>query len=91
MPGLPTVSETVPGYEVSGWSGVGVRMGTPREIIERLNREINAGLANPTVKAQLEETGSAPMPLTPAQFGAFIAAETEKWGRVVKFSGAKPD
>ena len=91
MPGLPTVSETVPGYEVSGWSGVGVRMGTPREIIERLNREINAGLANPTVKAQLEETGSAPMPLTPAEFGAFIAAETEKWGRVVKFSGAKPD
>ena len=91
MPGLPTVSETVPGYDVSGWSGVGVRMGTPREIIDRLNREINAGLANPTVKAQLEETGSVPMPLTPAQFGAFIAAETEKWGRVVKFSGAKPD
>jgi tripartite-type tricarboxylate transporter receptor subunit TctC len=91
LPDLPTVSETVAGYEVSGWSGVGVRMGTPREIIERLNREINAGLANPTVKAQLEETGSVPMPLTPAQFGAFIAAETEKWGRVVKFSGAKPD
>ena len=91
MPGLPTVSETVPGYDVSGWSGVGVRMGTSREIIDRLNREINAGLANPTVKAQLEETGSVPMPLTPAQFGAFIAAETEKWGRVVKFSGAKPD
>ena len=91
MPDLPTVSETVPGYEVSGWSGVGVRTGTPREIIERLNREINAGLANTTVKAQLEETGSVPMPFTPAQFGAFIATETEKWGRVVKFSGAKPD
>jgi tripartite-type tricarboxylate transporter receptor subunit TctC len=91
IPDLPTVSETVPGYEVSGWSGVGVRTGTPREIIERLNREINAGLANPTVKAQLEETGSVPMPLTPAQCGAFIAAQIEKWGRVVKFSGAKPD
>jgi tripartite-type tricarboxylate transporter receptor subunit TctC len=91
MPNLPAVSETIPGYEVSGWSGVGVRIGTPREIIERLNREINAGLANPTVKAQLEETGSVPMPLTPAEFGAFVAAETEKWGRVVKFSGAKPD
>jgi tripartite-type tricarboxylate transporter receptor subunit TctC len=91
MPNLPAVSETVPGYEVSGWSGVGVRSGTPLEIVERLNREINAGLANPTVKAQLEETGSVPMPLTPAEFGAFVAAETEKWGRVVKFSGAKPD
>ena len=91
MPELPTVSETVPGYEVSGWSGVGVRVGTPRAIIERLNREINAGLANPTVKAQLEETGSVPMPLTPVEFSAFVAAETEKSGRVVTFSGAKPD
>jgi tripartite-type tricarboxylate transporter receptor subunit TctC len=91
IPDLPTVSETVPGYEVSGWSGVGVRNGTPREVLERLNREINAGLANPTVKARLEETGSVPMALTPAEFGAFVAAETEKWGRVVNLSGAKPD
>ena len=91
LPDVPTVSETVPGYEVSGWSGVAVRSGTPREIVERLNQEINAGLANPAVKAQLVDTGSVPMPLTPAEFGAFVSAETEKWGKVVKFSGAKPD
>jgi tripartite-type tricarboxylate transporter receptor subunit TctC len=69
---------------------VAVRRGTPPEIIDRLYREIDAGLADPTVRAQLEETGSVPMSLTPAEFGALLTAETEKWGKVVTFSGAKP-
>jgi tripartite-type tricarboxylate transporter receptor subunit TctC len=90
LPDVPTVSETVSGYEANGWSGVAVRKGTSSEVIERLNREINAGLANPAVKAQLEETGGVPMSLTPAEFGALVTAETEKWATVVKFSGAKP-
>jgi tripartite-type tricarboxylate transporter receptor subunit TctC len=88
---VPTVSETVSGYQATGWSGVAVRKGTSPEVIERLNREINAGLANPAVRAQLEETGSVPMSLAPAEFGALVAAETEKWGKVVKFAGIKAE
>jgi tripartite-type tricarboxylate transporter receptor subunit TctC len=70
---------------------VAVRKGTSSEIIERLNREINAGLANPAVKAQLEETGGVPMSLTPAEFGALVTAETEKWAKVVKLAGIKAE
>jgi tripartite-type tricarboxylate transporter receptor subunit TctC len=91
LPDVPTVSETVSGYEANGWSGVAVRKGTSSEVIERLNREINAGLANPAVKAQLEETGGVPMSLTPAEFGALVTAETEKWAKVVKFAGIKAE
>jgi tripartite-type tricarboxylate transporter receptor subunit TctC len=91
LPDVPTVRETVSGYEANGWSGVAVRKGTSSEVIERLNREINAGLADPTVKAQLEETGSMLMPLTPAEFGALVTAETEKWGKVVRAANIKPD
>jgi len=91
LPDLPTVADTVPGYEASTWFGVGVPKGTPTEVIEKLNREINAGLADPTVKARLAEVGTSVFSATPADFGKFIAAETEKWGKVVKFSGAKPD
>jgi tripartite-type tricarboxylate transporter receptor subunit TctC len=91
LPDLPTVADTVPGYEASTWFGVGVPKGTPTEVIEKLNREINAGLADPTVKARLAEVGTSVFSATPSDFGKFIAAETEKWGKVVEFSGAKPD
>jgi len=91
FPDVPTVGETVSGYETAGFSGVAVRQGTPSEIIERLNREINAGLANPAVRTQLEETGSAPMSLTPAEFGALLVAETEKWGKVIRAANIKAE
>ena len=88
---LPTVAETVPGYETSSWYGVGAPKGTPSEIVERLNREIAAGLENPIINGRLAEAQAAPMPLTSVQFGMHIAAETEKWGKVVKAVGIKAD
>ncbi len=91
LPDLPTVAETVPGYETSSWYGMGAPKGTPAEIIERLNREIAAGLENPVVRARLAESYAAPMPLTSAQFGTHIAAETEKWGKVVQAVAIKAD
>jgi tripartite-type tricarboxylate transporter receptor subunit TctC len=91
LPGVATIAETVPGYEASTWFGFGAPKGTPPEIIARLNQVINAGLADPTIKARLAEVGSAPMPMSPAEFGALVAAETEKWAKVVKLSGARPE
>jgi tripartite-type tricarboxylate transporter receptor subunit TctC len=84
-------AETVPGYEASTWFGFGAPRGTPPEIITRLNAVINAGLADPAIKARLAEVGSEPMPLSPAEFGALVAAETEKWAKVVKAAGAKAE
>jgi tripartite-type tricarboxylate transporter receptor subunit TctC len=91
LPDVPTVAETVPGYETGTWWGVGVPKGTPRDIVERLNREINAVLAEPKIKARLAELGSAPLVVTPEAFGKFLVTETEKWAKAVKFSGAQVD
>jgi tripartite-type tricarboxylate transporter receptor subunit TctC len=90
-PDIPTVGEVVPGYEASQWYGVGVPKNTPVAIVEKLNKEINAGLANPKLKAQLADLGGTVLPGSAADFGKLIAEETEKWAKVVKFSGTKPD
>ncbi|MFL4982125.1 MAG: tripartite tricarboxylate transporter substrate-binding protein, partial [Xanthobacteraceae bacterium] len=91
LPDVPSIAETLPGYEARTWAGVGVPKGTPPDIIARLNRDINAGLASPTVKARLADVGTIPMIVSAAEFGAFVAAETEKWAKVVKFAGIKPE
>jgi tripartite-type tricarboxylate transporter receptor subunit TctC len=91
FPDVPTIGETVPGFEANSWCGVGVPRGTPPEIIERLNREINAGLKDPTVKAQLAKVATTPIFFTPAEFGAYVAAEIEKWGKVIKVAQVKPE
>jgi tripartite-type tricarboxylate transporter receptor subunit TctC len=91
LPELPTVGEFLPGYEASAWNGVAAPKGTPADVIARLNKEINAGLADPRMKARFADLGAMVSAGTPAEFGTFIADETEKWGKVVRFSGAKPD
>src|ERR1041385_749246 len=89
LPDVPAVAEFVPDFEASQWYGVGAPTGTPAETIAILNREINAGLATPRLKAQLADMGGSILLTTPDEFGAMIAMETEKWAKVVKFSGAK--
>jgi tripartite-type tricarboxylate transporter receptor subunit TctC len=91
LPDLPTVSEYVPGYEASPLWGVGVPKNTPADIIDKLNKEINAGLADPKMKARIADLGATVLAGTPADFGKIIADETEKWGKVVKFAGIKAD
>ena len=91
LPEIPTVDEFVPGYEASTWFGVGAPKSTPAEIINKVNNEINAALADPKMKARLANLGGVPMPLTPADFGRLIADETEKWAKVIKFTGIKAD
>jgi tripartite-type tricarboxylate transporter receptor subunit TctC len=90
MPDLPAVAEFVPGYESSAWFGLVAPKHTPAEIVGRLNREINAGLADPAIRAKIASLGGGIAASSPADFGKLIAEETEKWGRVVKFAGLKP-
>ena len=91
LPDIPSMGEFVPSYEASGWTGIGAPKNTPTEIIEKLNREINAGLAAPKVKERLADLGNAPTPMTPAEFGIFIADETEKWAKVIRTANIKPE
>jgi tripartite-type tricarboxylate transporter receptor subunit TctC len=89
LPDLPTVADFLPGYEAYSWYGLGAPKGTPPEIIEKLNHEINAILAEPKAKERFKELGASVIPGSPADFGKWVADETEKWGKVVKFAGAK--
>jgi tripartite-type tricarboxylate transporter receptor subunit TctC len=91
LPDVAAVAETLPGYEANTWAGVGVPQGTPPEIIERLNREVNDVLAQPEIKARFADVGTVPMVLSAAEFRAYIAAEFEKWDKVVKVAGIKLD
>jgi tripartite-type tricarboxylate transporter receptor subunit TctC len=89
LPDVPTVAETVPGYEATAWFGIGMPKGTPKEIVNKLNAEVNKALADPAMQKRLLELGGVPIPGTPDDFGKVIQAETDKWEKVVKASGAK--
>ena len=91
LPDIPTVGEFVAGYEASGWFGVGAPRNTPAEIIDTLNKEINAGLADPKMKAQLADLGGTPLADSPAEFGKLISDETEKWAKVIRAAGIKAE
>jgi tripartite-type tricarboxylate transporter receptor subunit TctC len=91
IPDVPTIGETVPGYEATVWYGIAAPKGTPPEIVEKLNQAVNVVLANPKLQIRLAELGGEPMPMTPAEFGKLVADETEKWAKVVKFAGIKPE
>jgi tripartite-type tricarboxylate transporter receptor subunit TctC len=89
LPDIPTMGEFVPGYEASGWEGIGAPKNTPVEIIDKLNKTINAALANPKIKTRFADLGAEPTPMTPAEFGKFIVEYTEKWGKVIRTAGIK--
>jgi tripartite-type tricarboxylate transporter receptor subunit TctC len=91
LPDIPTVSDFVPGYEASAFWGVGAPKNTPAEIVDKLNKEINAGLADPKIKARLADLGGTVLPGSPADFGKLIADDTERWAKVIKSAGIKPD
>ena len=91
LPDVPTVAETVPGYEATAWFGIGAPRNTPTEIVETLNKEINAGLADPKMHERIEDLGGIPMPMSSAEFGKLIVDETDKWAKVIKFAGIKLD
>ena len=91
LPDIPTVGEFVPSFEATGWFGVGAPVNTPIEIVEKLNKEFNAALADPRMKAWISDMGATAFVSSPADFRKLIADETEKWAKVVKFAGAKPD
>jgi tripartite-type tricarboxylate transporter receptor subunit TctC len=91
IPDVPTIGETVPGYEVSIWYGMAAPRGTPPEIVEKLNQAVNAVLADPKLQARLAELGGEPMPMTPAEFGKLVAEETEKWAKVIRAANIKAE
>src|SRR5262249_9156749 len=91
LPDVPAVGEFVAGYEVVTWSGIAAPRGTPVYVIDKLNRDINAVLADPKLKTRFDELGATVWPLSPAAFGTLIAEDTAKWAKVVKFSGAKAE
>jgi tripartite-type tricarboxylate transporter receptor subunit TctC len=91
LPDVPTVAEFVPGYEASFWAGLGAPKNTPAEIVEKLNREVNAALGDPTIKARLEAHGAEAIPGSPADFRKLIADETERWGKVIRAAGIKAE
>jgi len=91
LPDVPTLGESVPGYEASGWQGIGAPKNTPTDIIDKLNKDINACIAEPKLKARLADLGSTPLAGSPADFGKFIADETEKWAKVIKFANIKAE
>jgi tripartite-type tricarboxylate transporter receptor subunit TctC len=90
LPDIPTVADFVPGFETSAWAGIGAPKNTPAEIIDKLNREINGALLDPKIKARIADLGGMVLALSPTEYGKRIAEETEKWAKVIKFSGAKP-
>jgi tripartite-type tricarboxylate transporter receptor subunit TctC len=91
LPELPTVGDFVPGYETSRWYGICAPGNTPAEIVDKLNREINAAIADPPHVARFAAIGGEPLPGSPAEFGKLISEETEKWGKVVRAAGIKPE
>ena len=91
MPDVPSIAETVPGYEAIAWAGIGAPKGTPPEIIEKLNTQINAGLASPAIKARYLDLGITPLILSPSDFGKFVAEDTQKWAKVIRAAGIKAE
>jgi tripartite-type tricarboxylate transporter receptor subunit TctC len=91
LPDVPTIGETVPGYEVSIWYGIAAPRGTPPEIVDKLNQAVNAVLTYPKLQARLAELGGEPMPMAPAEFGKLVAEETEKWGKVIRAANIKAE
>ena len=91
LPDIPLIGDVVLGYVVTGWLGVGVPKGTPADIVERLNQEINAALSDPVVRARMADIGSEPLPGSTAEFAKLVTRETEKWSKVVKFAGLKAE
>ena len=91
LPGIPTLGEFLPGYEATGWFGIGAPKSTSSEVVDQLNKQINEGLADPKMKARFADLGGVPMPMTPADFGKLIADETEKWGNVIRTLNIKAE
>jgi tripartite-type tricarboxylate transporter receptor subunit TctC len=91
LPDIPVLAETVPGYEATAWYGIGAPRNTPADVIDRLNREVNAGLADAKIKGRLADLGGDPMPMSPSEFGKLVADETEKWGKVIRTARIRLD